>query len=769
MSTFEATRSQNRQEHITIIELDLPCVDGTCTIGTNNGYGTPQTCDQVSNGTKTYKFTFGNAPILPESDIHRCIKSINETPTKLQSGKGLASRGTLAITFMDFIGDPNLTSPALLETPEIKQQGTFFGKLDVRNVFANREVRIKNYRVEQDGTIDLALGAETRYYLCESITPSSKGSYSLNCKDELSRINKDETVFPIPIDGVLRTSIDDTTTTIPVDAIVTYLDTDTIRINDELMQVISVSNIGTASATLTVKARNAQIFYTNFISEKTQNTHTAGDAIFVCDVSDNETINTLIERVMIAIGFDPLLLDTTEWTNELLEWHPTTRINTLHLESIDTAEILEKILTSYLVDMWFDPVERLVKLSAISVWKESTASLTEGREIDYGSITRKKVETLRATRSVIVFDKKYLASSDDIENYSKASRFVRSELETADLFGESKLKSFENNSMIDKDSADLVVQRYTSRFISPEEYSWTTQERFLTFKLADVVDIDSTITQGFNGLSSTSTRAQITSIKPTYKNGQREYKINALTYEPSFTTGSEITITGNVSEINLFIQYAGAPSSAVDITFIFDNVTSSSTDSATPAIIAGAFPTGSVITIIMINGSDLQAKGGNGGNGQGLFYDGESRSWIPDPATNGKNGSTVYDAQGVDTEIYFSGTIGVHTADGYIRAPSGGAGGFDGSTLTRTGGTGGDGGAGINEGLGGAGGLVTGFGVPSLGVAGNNGGSTSGWGLAGRNNNALGGLAGSGIIDNGATVNLHGENSTRYINGNGDH
>ena len=98
MSSFEITRSQFNQQHFTVVEIDLPVVNGTCTISNQPGYGTPLSCDQSSDGIKTYKFTDVNAPILPESDILRVIKSISETPAKLQQGKGLASRGTASIS-----------------------------------------------------------------------------------------------------------------------------------------------------------------------------------------------------------------------------------------------------------------------------------------------------------------------------------------------------------------------------------------------------------------------------------------------------------------------------------------------------------------------------------------------------------------------------------------------------------------------------------------------------------------------------------------------
>ena len=136
----------------------------------------------------------------------------------------------------------------------------------------------------------------------------------------------------------------------------------------------------------------------------------------------------------------------------------------------------------------------------------------------------------------------------------------------------------------------------------------------------------------------------------------------------------------------------------------------------------------------------------------------------------------VYDAQGVDTDIYFSGStpsVAYPTADGYIRAPSGGDGGLNhtGTSPNYVSGNGGRGGDGRASGIGGDAGVAEGGSIVA-GQTGTNGeinGTGSGWGNAGANNGATGGLAGSGIIDNGATVTLFGATSARYINGNGDH
>lgn len=765
MTTFATSQKLFNQQHFSVIEIDLPVVEGVCTVSGEDGFGTPLTCDQASNATRTYKFTTTDAPILPESDIFRVVNKISETPTKLQSGRGLASRGTASITFIDFVNDPNLDAPAVDSV--VKKQGTYFGKLDARQVMANKPCRIKNYRVEADGTIDLVTGAETRHYIIESFDSNGKGTWSLKLKDELSRVNIGDSVWPLPLEGTVRTSFNDVVLTIDVDANVTYLVGDTVRIGDEFIKASAVANIGTGTATISTAARGVPIVYTNTLSTTVKGSHNAGDEIFVCEVSDDERLDDLLERILLDIGIDASFIPKADWTAEVDEWHSTTRVNTLWFESEDTNAVLEKILTYFMLDMWFDPVAREIKLSAISVWKESALTLTEGNEIDFESINRKREENLRSTRSYVVYDKPALATSESIENYKKASLFKRTELE-AD--GEAKTKRFDFTPLLVKDSADLLVNRWVSRYSNPFSYNWITQERKRTFDVGDIVDLTTSLTLGANGLPTGITRAQITSIKPAYKKEGRSYNVSALAYEPVFADGTEITITGSISDVNLFIQFAGAPSSPVTIVFIFDGTTTGSSANNIPSIRAGAFPVGSKIIIVLANGADLQAKGGDGGDGGFANFDAETASFIITPPTNGKAGGIVYDAEGVDTDIYFSGatpSTGFPVADGFLRAPEGGGGGLDADIGASEGGDGGDGGDGRSVGVGGPPGI---FDFTEFGNPGANGSETGpDWGLDGANNNAFGGAKGKGVVDSGATVVFFGDTPARYINGGGDH
>ena len=798
MATFEATRGQRVQHHFEVLEIDLPVITGTCTIGSSNGFGTPLTCDQswVAGTYKTYRFTNCNAPVL-QGEYWRCISSINENTTELKPSKGLSSRGSLAITFQDFTKqDPNPTAAGV--TDAVKLQGTFFGKLAARQIFENKPVRLKLYRIETDGTIDLVNGAETRHYIANTLSLGNKGEWKLSCKDILSVANLDDKSWPIPANnaGVVRLDTNQSETKIPVDAIIDYAallpvgGVFYIRIGDEFLKVSGVNNNQTVTAELVISNRGSNIVAPisgELLTRTEKADHKAGDEVFICDVSDNETIDSLITRVLVDSDVATALIPATAWAAEVAEWHANDKINTLHSESESVNTVLNRILTGFLMDLWFSTTENLIKLSAISVWKQSNATLTEGKEINAYSIKKTANDDLRATRALILYDKQNLADSEDTASYKKASQFSENTLIGADLYVKHKDMIFDNNHLLGKGAADILVQRYVSRFkFTPFTRSFTGDERYLNYKTGDVVDLVTTIDQGFDGLASLNIRGQILKIKPKYSKDGRTYDIKAMTYEAAFNNESEQVITDPVSEYNLYTR-GGNPSQPTEMTFIFDG----SYSYGSTAIHAGAWPAGSKIIIILANGFDGQSQGGAGG----------------DSGQSGSAGGIVYDAQGVDTDIYFSGdtsaiSAAYPTADGYIRAAGGGGGGggdYNAGSIYFNGG-GGGGGAGRSGGIGGQstgpaasadaqdgvnGDIIGSGGAGGAGTSGSgDGGNGGNWGLAGsasqassQNPSESGGAAGSGIIDGlnslgvAPTINLYadGDLATRYINGNGDH
>lgn len=798
MATFEASRDQFDQEHFEVFEIILPVITGACTLGGSDGYGTPLTCDQAyTDEIETYRFCTTNAPLMTDEDntYYRVVKSISETPTELKPGEGLASRGSLNVTLIDFIGDPNPDAPGV--TDQVKTQGTFFGKLNARQILSKKTAKLKLYRVESDGTIDFTSGAQERTYTADVLSNNGDGTWTINCSDPLSVANLDNKVWPKASGGSLRANINNSVVAIPVDQDTDYSAVSVVRVGDEFMEVNSVTDNQGPAAALNVSTRGSAIVgATTTLTETTASAHSSGDEVFICYVSDDERIDDLLEAILLNSDVPFLTIPSSDWFFEVNQWHTTTRINTIWYKSQKVNKVLTSILQDFLLDMWYSPESGKIKLSAISVWKQSASQISDSREILPNTLRVKSAEAQRATRALAVYNKPFLSKSDDVENYTKAALYKDDSLTAPWIYGEHKDKLFEFSTALDSNSADLLVQRYVERFkFQPEQFTFKTDERLIGYDLGDVVDIVSEERQAADGSAAASKRAQILSIRPVYGRAGRTYQVKALSYEPAFEADSEIIITGTNFDINLFFQYAGAPGIAVDLTFVFDGATVGSTSTNTPGVTVGPFPSGSSITIIMVNGSDLQARGGNGGRGQSLSWNGSIWSSAGD-ALSGKKGGTCIDCSGTDCEIYFSGATGnanYPTADGYIRAPGGGGAGVqspDENTNNPNGraGNGGGGGAGIDPGNGGDAGTSTGApgaqgadrgdlgdtigngGAGGSAGSGGNGGDGGDWGQTGGTTpGKSGGTSGAGVIDGGGTVNLYGTTAARYINGNGDH
>lgn len=788
--TFEATRKNPTQEHFYIIEIDLPIITGLCelTVGVE-GFGTPLSCP-VQDGTsatviQTYRFCTPNMPILAESPVYRHVAGVSENATELQVDKGLAFRGRATITFEDFKElDPN---PEREAGVAVKDQGTFFGKFKRRNVFEGREVRIIKFR--KSDTLDISTDGQISYYTARELKTNGKGRYQLTCVDELGRIEFDQAQIPPEQDSFLRLDITDSVTTIPVDSVTDWNQQSTpyvIRIGEEYLTVTSVANNQTASAELGVATRGGDVGSPEFTNELTQTIneeHTSGDDVFICITFDGTNIATALSTLLTSVDVPSSIIPITDWLDEVAIWHPTDTVIGIYDEAIDADLAILKILEPFLMQMWMDPIDREIKLKAISQWVESSSTVTEGKEIDFESLSTKDVERLRYSRAFIVYDKPFLANPEEATSYKKRSLALRPELETIEFFGtKPKVKKFNRSTLINKATADLLTSRYVQRFgLMPVSYLWKTQEKNLNFKVGDVVNVKANDVQGFDGLQSDNTRAQILKIQPILTPMGREYKVNALTYQPAISSGAVFTIN-SATELNLFVL-AGAPPIDVDVTFIFDGGLFRSTDTDRPSVKAGGFSAGSSIIIILRNGADWQSKGGTGGSGGASLTIGS-----PVAGGDGGVGGICYDAQGVDTDIYLAGADPESgTADGNLRSPGGGGGGSGGvDSPSIAGGSGGGGGAGVNVGEGGTLGAsdvqngLTGLSGDTLGNGGdgvtNSVSPTSGdggdWGEDG--SNASGGLAGSGglkgkgLVKNGATVRVFGDTPSNFINGGGD-
>ena len=775
------------QEHYEIVRIELPYVDGVCTLNGVPGFNTALTCEQPANSTKVYSFASQGAPMIAEGEIYSVISGISETPAKIQPERGLASRGTISINFVDFIGDPNRESQGFLDNPSIEDSGTYFGKLNARNILQNKTITVELHTKSISGN-SYPNPNKKRTYIVESFTRNNGGSWTLKGKDVLSSVNFDESQYPENETGALRADIDNTTTTIPVDNSSIYEVGKVMLINDEFMYINAVSGIGTGSAEVTVNQRGLPIGTPEFTKRLTKtrtDDHSQDDTITICRVSNAERIDDLLEDILLSAGVDANIVAASKpaWTTEVDEWLPSTTISTIWRKPEDTDDILKRILTDFMLDMWFDQDSETIKLTAVSEWRQSSQRLEEGSQINYESFKVSDAESYRATRAIAVYNKVYLSDSDSVEKFGNIREFLDSNLESAPLYGKKKVKRFDNSELLDDQSASLLTGRYIRRFgTQPISYRWQTEEKNLNFSTGDVVNPYSVNLQNAQGLPEENARAQILTVKPKYTKTGRLYDVEALTYAPEFdpNVGDNIIINQQLFDVNLWRDFLGSPLEPDNFVLIFDNCRIGATSTQIPAMINGNLPAGSTMTIIFLNGTDLQGKGGQGAAGQSAFVvDGGPPN--PIPASTGQDGGICFNDSGVPTTIWLFGNTGIPSlpnADGYLRAPGGGGGAGLIISAAKAGSAGG-GGAGNQVGPANVGGIIFDSETAERGESsesgtitgdGGNGGTNAGnggdWGQAGQDAGSNGGRAGKGL--SGTITTIEGATAARFINGIGE-
>lgn len=770
--------------HYYVVELSMPVITGTCTINGNGGYGTPLTCDQQTPvANQVYKFT-DTSLVLEESDIFKCVKSVSETTPKLKAGNGVASRATATIQFDDFIGDPNLTSPALIANPAIEKQGTFFGKLKARNIITNKPVTVRYYKRDESGDQLVA----SRYYIATDLKNNGAGKWALICKDVLYKADETKSQYPKVNSNSLNGDISQGHSgSININGDLSGWDKDkhVAIVGDEIMLI---TNVGTSSLTVT-RGDTITLGSRTIINNRTD--HNNGDEVFRGRKFVNADLFDVIYDVLLSSGIKALQIDGAGMQSELNEWLSSldNSIDCIFYESKDTTKVLDDICKTFLIDIWTDASEGRIKLKANSPWVDPVATLRDGAEIIYNTMQIDEPESLQYSRAFIQYDKRRLTASDDDVNFTRASLSFNPDYEGALYYDEEKIKRLPksiilSNKLNNQESAELTARRYAQRFsYRPQTFKFEVEESNLSFELGDVVTIITPDNQRFDGDAETSKRSQITQITPKNKTG-RVYQCDAMTYNPfgGSIIGGVVTVT-QAYDINLFTQ-AGGPTDADTYTFIF-NGTVHGQNINPQTIVVGSFPTGSIVEIILINDALITARGGSGGSGE----DSDPNGLPGSAGTSG--GTTLVCTSGVTTNIYLGGTIGSYTAEGRLYASGGGGGGgrssytvIDPGEFYGVGGGGGGAGAGFPSGsigLGGAGegggadGEDGSLGTDITGGAGGLGGRTPHGGNGGDSGNngdagyIGGGLAGKALILNGATVNIYTNgNTSRFKQGSGD-
>ena len=660
------------QYQFIVYELVLPYCSVCTPISTETtSWHTPPLCEESSDSEYSLFFTKSNAPLMSppsqaiavksrlNSSVFKCVTTGSEQTATLKPSEGLASRSTMSFSCVDFTADPGPIN--------FTNGGTFFGKLQARNVLEGKKVVSHYYSMIGEEVTETYTSV---HYITD--TNLTGGKFSLKAKDALKDAEEYSEQFPATTEVALSSDIDSSTTAIPTTNGTAFTVGDIIRIDKELMRIQSIS-----ANTLNVTTRGESLIVDGYTIYKTDVANHSDEAsIQICYQNNLAHISEVLYDIFVGIGLGDIT-DQSQWFDEIEEWNVDSTYIGLITEPTEGVDLINQILINYMLDMWLDQSTQKLTLSAVSAWKAEQRVLTEGLDFDNMAISKDSSD--RFSRAIVYHQKDYKTEGEDIGNYSKWTLYKDESLEQPDFYGSIKVKEFDPCPFITSAAADVLVARYTQRFSeTPKTITFDMEERKIQdIRLGTIVDLVSRESQTAGGeYLQARDRVQVIEMKPNLNKIGRNYSLKGLSYIPLIASDPSrelyINVSGSVFDLNLYSR-AGNPSGAINVTYIFDGAVIGSTGYNQPSVRAGNFIEGTRIRIICINDVKWSARGGDGGTatilnstdaGQGVSVE------------KGVNGSDCYWSEDVETEIY----LNYSEVDGYtplatLKAAGGGSGG----------------------------------------------------------------------------------------------
>lgn len=743
-----AIKTNFKQSHFVLYELVLPyhtiCVPSN---GLTEQWHTPLTCEGPSDAEYSLWFTSNSAPIMAppstsiniksrlNSSVWRVVANATETTPRLKPGEGMASRGTISISLNDFEGDPGPVN--------FSDTGTFFGKLNARNVLDGKKIISHKYSITPDQEAPELVGSSIHYIEEATLTG---GKFTIKAKDALKDLEAFSQKFPVPTEAALTADIDDSVIIIPVNDGALFAAEGVIIIDKELMRIQSI-NVND----LTVYARGSDYLPVYKTEAKS---HTTDSTVQICYVMNDSFLSNVLQDVFNTVGLSAYV-DFTQWDDEISDWNENAFLNGVFHEPTNADDIINHLLTDYMIDLWLDQSTQKAKVSATTAWKQSIRTIVEGDDLT-DLKTSTKANT-RFSRAYIYNDKDFQAENDDTTNYSRLTLHKDLATETDDLYGSIKVKEFRPSPFITPDSAFILVSRYVQRFArTPGQLNFKMEERKLASSgLGDIVDIVTRDSQTPSGeFLQSKVRAQLIEIRPNLNDVGRSYNVTALSYVPLIATGGDLVIffSGADADINIYVR-AGAPNTAwidchaaayidsvtftmagdvtdsykagknvrvenssggyvhstvlsssfsvgyttiivndtvipvdtvsacraMQITCVFDDSTIGSSVGNPSIRAGGSLDPYITIKLIFTNNSKVSAIGGRGGD---AYVENRENNGTSATTTSGGNGADVYQSDGIATEIYINyGTVDTYATDCDFFAAGGGGSAVSGVTI----------------------------------------------------------------------------------------
>jgi len=457
-----------------------------------HGYANCQDQANFNQQSLTLRFAKSHTDLPDEEYIIPSLKSVSTNATKLNIGgrsndtKPLGKRASVSISLQDHPHSDNVVDPYVDERPyNPLENGTFWGKWMKRNpYYTGRNLRVL------DGYYGQTLAEmQTRHYVIDSISlPDSKGNVSIKAQDILRLADNDKAQAPALSTGKLLTDITNTATTFTVtgDVASSYAQggTNIIRINDELIQYVSITTLANGDLTFNTVTRA-------FAGTEAQ-AHDADDSVQGCLQYDNIRPDNIAKDLLLNYGnIDTAYINATDWSAEGTTWYGSIDGTRIISEPTGVTELLGELCEQFMFFIWWDELDQLIRFKAIAPEFNTPVLLDEENNFLQNKTALKTDSDMRTSEIWVSYlPKTPIEDLDKRDSYRRTLARVDPSSASTLEYGERKVYEIMSGWLDNDTQVSLLASRLLGRYrdnVTILSFSLDAKDRGL--EVADLCDI----------------------------------------------------------------------------------------------------------------------------------------------------------------------------------------------------------------------------------------------------------------------------------------
>lgn len=472
----------------------------------NKCFNTFKTCQVqgvYSRGVRTITFGKQQSELPANEYIIPFLVSSSTSPSTINPTNGnknispLGTRAVANIVFQDAPHSDLLVDPYLSDRAYVPlNNGTFWNKWLMRNpYYQNRPIRI------YEGYEGQAIGdMQVRNYLIDSINgPDNTGKVTITAKDPLKLTDAQKSQAPFITAGELNVAINTTATTIVIKNGTTgdYPATGTVRINDELMTYTTISE-STIDGALFITLGGITRGTDGSLVAK----HDIDDNVQNCLRYINEFVWDVVYDLLVNYANIPAtFINYADWDLEGNTWLYSFNVSTLITQPTGVGQLLYELMEQVLFYIWWDERDQQIKLRAIKPYIQSAPLLTDDKNIVADSVSYSTDPKNRVSQVWVFYNQLNRALNVDEEsNYRQVSVYADLELESAEAYGESRIRKVYARWIIgDNQAYNLSVRLLNASRDNPKYMKFRVDAKDRAIWTADVIDIQNRNMVDFNG------------------------------------------------------------------------------------------------------------------------------------------------------------------------------------------------------------------------------------------------------------------------------